>query len=511
MGIRRNALGFVGLGFILFIAVLSGSAAFAVLSGSAAFAAGRDSDVMVLRNGDLHVGRVAQESFSMQTPYGVIDVPLSHIARLILPSNKAGNSTLITVHEERITGELSQTELFIMRGVLGASLSVEVADMARLAFAPFPIGPKLDGGSDVVVLKNGDRLRGQVITGDYMIKGETGLRLLARGRIRFLDLDLGEDDVSVIAQATLRSEAGLEIGSLLNPSVVFHTQYGAILTLKMDQISSLAFDALSADAYDGVRVSRGLARGTEARTALRDELTDESPGPIMAVLDPKPFRQGDLQGNGDGDERPAHAVTLRRPFAIGIYPVTFTEYDRFCTATACKPPADEGWGRGNRPAINVSWKDAVAYAKWLSDETGQIYRLPSDAEWEFAARAGTGTRYWWGNDNPPGRANCSNCGSLWDGEKTAPVGRFRPNPFGLYDMAGNVWEWAADCYHDTLADAPTDGGIRDKPGCGKRVIRGGAWSFPPKEMRAANRWRDFPSRHSDDTGFRLLREIEAPR
>ncbi len=478
---------------------------------SSADAAGRDSDVMVLRNGDLHVGRVAQETFTMQAPYGVVDVPLSHIARLILPKGKATDSTLVTVHEERISGPLSQTELFIMRGVLGASLSVDVADMARVAFAPFPIGPKLDGGADVVVLRSGDRLRGQVITGDYMIKGETGLRLLPRGRIKFLDLDSGEDGAGTVAQATLRSESELEIGTLLNPSVVFHSQYGAILTLDMGMISSLAFDALPADAYDGVRISKGLARGQRAPAPVQDLLTDESPGPLMAVVRPKPFRRGDLQGDGDGDERPAQSVTLPGPFAIGVYPITFAQFDRFCAATGCRPPADEGWGRGDRPVINVSWEDATAYTKWLSDETGQTYRLPSDAEWEFAARAGTGTRFWWGNANAPGRANCSTCGSLWDGEKTAPVGRFPPNPFGLYDMAGNVWEWTADCYHDTLKDAPSDGGVRDKPGCGKRVIRGGAWSFPPKEMRSANRWRDFPSRHSDDTGIRLVRELEAAR
>ena len=107
------------------------------------------------------------------------------------------------------------------------------------------------------------------------------------------------------------------------------------------------------------------------------------------------------------------------------------------------------------------------------------------------------------------RANCEGCGSLWDGEKTAPVGRFSANAFGLHDTAGNVFEWVADCYHNTFEHAPANGAALDKPGCGKRVIRGGAWSFPPKEIRSANRWRDFPARRSDDTGFRVVREISA--
>ena len=473
------------------------------------YAASRDSDVMVLRNGDLHVGRIAQETFTLETAYGVIDVPLSHVAGIRFSSTgKPGTDELLSVDGERITGQLSQEELFIMRGVLGVSLFVDTADMARIAFAPFPIHPRLDGGSDVLSLRNGDVLRGQIITGDYMVKNSDGLRLLPRGRIRFLDVDTSEEDGGAVVQARLRSEDEPEVGQWLNGSVVFHTQYGTILTLKADQIEALAFDVLAGDAVKDVEVRKAIGRGEAAKETIRDNFADERPGPLMAVLRPAPFQRGDLQGNGDGDEKPAQTVKLPKPFAIGVYPVTFAEYDRYCDQTGCRPPDDQGWGRGNRPVINVSWLDAVKYVNWLSDQTGQTYRLPTDAEWEYAARAGTESRFWWGAKPGVGRANCSTCGSVWQGEKTAPVGRFPPNPFGLYDMAGNVWEWAADCYHDTLAGAPTDGGAREKPGCGKRVIRGGAWSFPPKEMRSANRWRDFPSRHSDDTGFRLVRNIE---
>ncbi|HHH38883.1 MAG TPA: formylglycine-generating enzyme family protein [Sedimenticola sp.] len=242
---------------------------------------------------------------------------------------------------------------------------------------------------------------------------------------------------------------------------------------------------------------------------IRDRLRDGTPGPEMIALRGGTFRRGDLQGDGDGDEQPPRELNLR-PFAIGLYEVTFEAYDRFCESSGRDLPDDAGWGRGRRPVVNVSWNDAVAYADWLSGQTGQRYRLPTDAEWEYAARAGTRHRFWWGDDVGAAHANCAGCGSLWDSVMTSPVGSFDPNPFGLHDTAGNVFEWVADCWNDTFENAPADGAALIKPDCGIRVIRGGAWSFPPKEVRSANRWRDFQPRTSDDTGFRLVRELDPP-
>jgi formylglycine-generating enzyme required for sulfatase activity len=230
-------------------------------------------------------------------------------------------------------------------------------------------------------------------------------------------------------------------------------------------------------------------------------------GPRLIALGGGAFSRGDLQGDGDGDEQPPVKVQLA-PFAIGIYEVTFDEYDQFCEDTGYPKPDDQAWGRGSRPVVNVSWEDAKAYLEWLSRRTEQRYRLPTDAEWEYAARAGTSSRYWWGNEPAPYRANCAECSSLWDGEKSAPVGRFLPNPFGLHDTAGNVFEWVEDCWVDNFSELSLDGKVPDQTACGKRVIRGGAWSFPVKEVRSANRWRDFPSRSSDDTGFRVVRELD---
>ena len=170
----------------------------------------------------------------------------------------------------------------------------------------------------------------------------------------------------------------------------------------------------------------------EPGTVFRDSLADGGSGPEMVWIPAGSFRMGDIQGGGDSDEKPVHRVSVGK-FAMGKFEVTFAEYDKFAQATGRKKPNDRGWGRGNRPVINVSWNDATAYAKWLSNQTGKTYRLPTEAEWEYAARAGTETKYWWGNDLGKNRAACDGCGSQWDNKQTAPVGSFSANKFGLYD------------------------------------------------------------------------------
>ena len=154
---------------------------------------------------------------------------------------------------------------------------------------------------------------------------------------------------------------------------------------------------------------------------FRDALADGSKGPGMIRIPDGEFEMGDLHGDGHADERPVHTVSIHA-LAIGCYAVTFEAYDRFAEATGRERPDDTGWGRGRRPVINVSWRDAVAYAEWLSQQTGKRYRLPTEAEWEYAARAGTSTSYWWGDEVGENRANFRGSGSQWDGRQTAPVG-----------------------------------------------------------------------------------------
>jgi formylglycine-generating enzyme required for sulfatase activity len=245
-------------------------------------------------------------------------------------------------------------------------------------------------------------------------------------------------------------------------------------------------------------------------SVFRDTLRDGSPGPEMVSISRGEFRMGDIQGSGSAYERPVHSVRIPRPFAIGRYEVTFDEYDMFARLTGRALPADEGWGRGRRPVINVSWKGAVAYAKWLSGQTGKRYRLPTEAEWEYAARAGTETTYWWGDEVGKNRANCEGCGSEWDNKQTALVGSFAPNPWGLHDTVGNVWEWVQDCWHEGYASAPEDGSMpwetQAGDGCTRRVVRGGSWYFEPRYVRSAARSRYLPDYRLSYLGFRLARD-----
>jgi formylglycine-generating enzyme required for sulfatase activity len=156
--------------------------------------------------------------------------------------------------------------------------------------------------------------------------------------------------------------------------------------------------------------------------------------------------------------------------------------------------------------VGVTWSEALAYADWLTRETGHPYRLPSEAEWEFAARAGGRGSYWWGFGLEPGRAACFDCGSPWDNRSTAPIGHFPPSPFGLYDTAGNAMEWVADCYHPDYQDAPSDGRARRDANCRWRVARGGAFNKPAASMRTYVRAKFAPETRLDMLGFRLARD-----
>ena len=227
----------------------------------------------------------------------------------------------------------------------------------------------------------------------------------------------------------------------------------------------------------------------------------------MVIVPPGSFRMEDIQDQETGSDQPLHTVHIGRPFAIGKYEVMFEEYDGFARATGRTLPSDGGWGRGKRPVINVSWEDGVAYAKWLSEQTGKRYRLTSEAEWEYAARSGTETHYWWGNHIGYNRANCDGCGSQWDNKETAPVGSFEPNPFGLYDTAGNVWEWVQDCMSGSYGAADTHGSVRLPSACPERVFRGGSWNVDPHKLRSAKRTWDGPGLHYSYVGLRIARDL----
>jgi len=187
-------------------------------------------------------------------------------------------------------------------------------------------------------------------------------------------------------------------------------------------------------------------------------------------------------------------------FMIGKYEVTFNEYDLFTEETGRALRHDVGYGRGNRPVVDVNWFDAVAYAEWLSAKTGKTYRLPTDAEWEYAAKFNTefGSVYSWGTEIGHEQANCRRCGSEWDSEMTAPVGSFEPNPLGIHDMHGNVWEWTSNCFFD---DAEKN--VNDMH-CEVGVVRGGSWDSGSSDLVLWRRTPQSSTRPARDIGFRLV-------
>ncbi len=238
--------------------------------------------------------------------------------------------------------------------------------------------------------------------------------------------------------------------------------------------------------------------------AYRDALKGGGNGPSMVELPDAAFIMGSAPNSMNFDERPQHQVDLQG-FSISKTEVTFAEYDRFARATGRRLPYDEGWGRQDQPVINVSWKDATAYATWLSKQTSHDYRLPTEAQWEFAARGGTTQPYWWDEEVAEVPANCFDCGNQWDGKRTTTVGSFSPNGFGLHDTAGNAQEWVEDCYHANYQAAATDGSARKARRCTQRVIRGGAYTSPIDSIRSTRRGQYDHDTRLDNLGFRVVR------
>ena len=259
--------------------------------------------------------------------------------------------------------------------------------------------------------------------------------------------------------------------------------------------------------------------------------------PEMVVVPAGSLMMGSRESEtaAQGDEMPQHRVTIAHPFAVGMYEVTFDEWDACVRGGGCDEyEADgEGSGGGRSPMVNVSWEDAWRYADWLSARTGEQYRLLSEAEWEYAARAGTVSPY--PVTGPPGRygaprtlcehahlseataryAGCPDPLNRAAGDHPAVAGSYRPNGFGLYDMAGNVWEWVDDCYNGSYPGAPADGRAWDGrasgvDGCIFRVLRGGSWHNFPLSLRSAARFRRWAADRFDDTGFRVARTIRSP-
>jgi formylglycine-generating enzyme required for sulfatase activity len=264
--------------------------------------------------------------------------------------------------------------------------------------------------------------------------------------------------------------------------------------------------------------------------------------PELVVIASGSFTMGDLNPpevyeKSAGDPRypysrkyelPVHKITFSKPFAIGKYEVTKGQFAQFVEATGFEPAlgclgrlnGKEGFHEtlswrapgfpqtDNHSVVCVNRYDAEEYMAWLSGKTGQRYRFPSEAEWEYVARAGTRDAYPWGDEPGVGKANCKGCGTEWDDKSTSPAGSFASNAWGVYDMAGNVWEPLLDCFEPGYEGAPADGSARETAGCERRGLRGGSWYDKVAAMRSSMRGRGTPTNRIGDLGFRVVREIE---
>ena len=279
----------------------------------------------------------------------------------------------------------------------------------------------------------------------------------------------------------------------------------------------------------------------DAQVAEFSEVFSDCPDcPDMVIIPPGNFVMGSIDPEGGMDEWPPHAVTIARPFAMGKFTVTVGQYTACVTAGGCRPPlwlekgneynihtGTNSWYKNmgetisgtNAPITGVSWNDARAYVAWISGKTGKRYTLPSEAQWEYAARAGTTTPFYTGDCINTGQANFNgnydynNCGAKSGvyREKPTPVGSFPPNAFGLHDMAGNVWQWLDDCYHENYQDATADGSAWTTA-CSNdaRVLRGGSWFYSPANLRSAIRYWITPGNRYVNYGFRLVRTLVTP-
>ncbi len=235
--------------------------------------------------------------------------------------------------------------------------------------------------------------------------------------------------------------------------------------------------------------------------------------PELVVVPAGSFKMGDPTPPPPNmlnvDEKAVRTVTIAKPFAIGKYEITFAEWDACVAEGGCTyKPDDKGWGRGKQPVVNISFREVQPFLNWLSKKTGKTYRLPTEAEWEYAARAGTASAYPWGEEIGQNNAACAKCGSQWDDKQPAPVGSFKPNAYGVHDMAGNVTEWVADCYVYSYVGVPKDGSAFENKNCQEHAARGGSWHDPPKLLASFSRQWFYALNGFGFNGLRVARSLE---
>ena len=342
----------------------------------------------------------------------------------------------------------------------------------------------------------------------------------ARERMQQVERDIQNGDYAAAATTLEQFESFLLEHGLELPATFFFPRaqvaqeagdYQAAITFAAFYIEEAGEEAehysAALELLDAAENAKAWAEASETLSRFASDLE-------MVMIPSGSFRMGCVSGiSCENDEKPVHDVSIRS-FALSKHEVTFGDWDACVSDGGCNGYRPDDWseGRGNKPVFNVSWKDAQSFVAWLSEVTGDAYRLPTEAEWEYAARAQTSTAYSWGDEIGVNRANCNSTGWFVPGcrdrwEYTSPVGSFAPNGFGLHDMHGNVWEWVEDCWSGNYSGSPADGSAWLRGNCGEHVMRGGDWRNTPGTLRSANRDKQPTDHRNVFIGFRVARTL----
>ncbi len=464
----------------------------------------KDVDILLLRNGDKLTGTVVNENFSIRTSYAHIVIESKYIAGINLEGGANNIESIITVNNNRFSGFID--DAFIsFKLTNGPQLEIRREKVLKIVFRQRPQETTGMKWRQFMQLKNGDYFHGQILTKDITISTTYAK----------IPLDFATtESITLIGDAnpltTVKMTNGDTVqGILETEDIEIELDVGSVIEVYQDRIDRIFFkEGYVPDGIPSIVTSSSVAKGN------------------FILVEKGSFTMGDT--DGASDEKPTHKVTFTYNFYIGKYEVTFDEYDAFCSATGKSKPNDQGWGRGSRPVINVTWWDAIDYCNWLSekeklpkaydsngnllDKDGRVttditkvlgYRLPTEAEWEFAARGGNKSRgYQYAGSSTVGDVAWYDSNS---GGKTQEVGKKAPNELGIYDMSGNVWEWCSDWYGNYSSSAQTN--PYNSTAGSDRVDRGGSWNNYAARTRVANRGSVSPTYTYNALGFRIARTV----
>jgi len=464
-----------------------------------------NADILLLRNGDKLTGTVLNESFSIRTSYAQIALESRYIAGINLEGGATNTEFILTINNNRFSG-LIEDAFISFKLTSGQLLEIGHEHVLKIIFRQRPQETAGMKWRQFMKLKDGDYFHGQIITKDITISTAYAKILLDFATTESITL-IGDANLLTTVKMT---NGDTVQGILETEDIEIALDVGSVIEVHQDRIDRIFFK-------EGYYVPDSIIPSIVTSTF--------APKGNFILVEKNSFTMGDTWGGGDSDERPIHMVTFTYNFYIGKYEVTFDEYDTFCEATGRSKPSDNGWGRENRPVVNVSWNDAIAYCNWLSekedlpkaydssgnllDKDGKVtaditkvlgYRLPTEAEWEYAARGGNKSKgYKYSGSNSVDDVAWYDPNS---GEMTQEVGKKTPNELGLHDMSGNVWEWCSDWYEAYSNSAQTN---PYNTSGSSRVVRGGSWFHFASNARVASRTGSSATGTDRSLGFRIAR------